>query len=472
MKKLFLALFIFGLIFILKNENAQAQTGCAYTPPTNTGRVTLTATTTAGTYRVWSRIKAPDTTNNSFYLQIDSNCAILVGNSTSIPANTWTWIDYRDGTSTTKINVNVTAGDHVVTIIGNESGVGVDKLLMTKSLTCVPTGTSGDNCPAEVTTTPTSGPADTAPPKITNISATNITPTTATINWFLDEFATGQVQYGPTVNYGLFTTKETSFNWDRHVQSISGLTAGTTYHYRVISTDQSGNTATSNDCIFTTPTSGTTASVLCSTAAPTPTLTKAPTPTLTYAPTITPIPNSTTLRFQSVKLHGIGSGGDNTNPNSAGNQNPVVTTRTLNVELIGSNPSTTLPTAIGNITFKTNTLDFSGDVSLDPSIPTGSYLVKVKSPQYLKKQLTGILTITKGSVTSMPSVTLTTGDINNDNAITINDYNILIGCYSDLLPAKNCDTAKKAAADLTSDNNVNADDYNLFLRELSVVTGE
>ena len=194
-----------------------------------------------------------------------------------------------------------------------------------------------------------------------------------------------------------------------------------------------------------------------------------PAPALSVTPS--PDQNATILKFNSVKLHGIGSGGDNTNPNSPGNQNPLIKVRELVVETIDSAGNTYAPVK-GKITFNDNSGAFSGDIALDANtVYDGSYLVKVKSPQYLKKQLTGILTITKGSVTSMPSVTLTTGDINNDNAITINDYNILIGCYSDLLPAKNCDTAKKAAADLTSDNNVNADDYNLFLRELSNLSG-
>jgi hypothetical protein len=486
MKKFLLLIGLIGFVFLFKVDQAKAQTGCAYTPPTNTGRVTLSTTTTAGTYRVWSRVKAPDTTNNSFYVQIDSNCAILVGNSSSIPANTWTWVDYKDGTSTSKIDVTVTAGDHVITIIGNEPGVGVDKLLMTKNLTCVPADMSGSNCPAEVIATPTPGTPDTTKPVISAISAINIYPTYTDITWNLNEPATGQVKYGLTSSYGSLTTKETSFSYTAHVQRISGLTAGTTYHYQVISGDQAGNIATSNDCTFITPTSGTTAKIDCiSTSPTTPTPSPTPTVTPTKAPTVTPTPGitlipsitpttnptATILKFLSVKLHGIGSGGDNTNPTSAGNPSPVVTTRTLNVELVGSS-TTTYPAASGNITFDVVDGDFAGSITLDPSIPSGSYIVKVKSPQYLRKQLTGILTITKGSVNSMPNVSLTTGDINNDNAITISDYNILIGCYSDLLPAKNCDTAKKAASDLSSDNNVNADDYNLFLRELSVVTGE
>ena len=123
-----------------------------------------------------------------------------------------------------------------------------------------------------------------------------------------------------------------------------------------------------------------------------------PTPTVTP----TPVPNSTVLRFQSIKLHGIGSGGDNTNPNLPGNSNPLRTTRTLTIELINSS-GTSLPASTGNITFRPTTGDFGGDIVLDSSIPAGSYLIKIKSPQYLKKQLAGIISIATGAINQFPA---------------------------------------------------------------------
>jgi hypothetical protein len=51
--------------------------------------------------------------------------------------------------------------------------------------------------------------------------------------------------------------------------------------------------------------------------------------------------------------------------------------------------------------------------------------------------------------------------------MNILDYNILMNCYSDLLPPVNCDALKKGSADLTDDGQVNQYDYNLFLRELN-----
>src|SRR4030095_4655151 len=56
----------------------------------------------SGTYRVWSRIMAPDTSNNSFSLKIDGGAALNVGDS-AIPANTWTWVDYQNGSNLSNI---------------------------------------------------------------------------------------------------------------------------------------------------------------------------------------------------------------------------------------------------------------------------------------------------------------------------------------------------------------------------------
>lgn len=488
MKKLICLIILAITVIFIKTGSASAQTSCTTTPPTNTGTVTLSATATAGTYRVWARMKANSTTpgNNSFYMKIDNGCAILVGDNTAISSSAWTWVDYQNGTTTNKINVDLTAATHVVTIIGNEAGVGVDKLLMTKNLSCVPTGLDGANCPAEIIATPTIGVTDTTPPVITNIYAFNVTPTSVRIHWNLDEFGSGQINWGTTTAYGNNSGLQTCCQYDYHEQDLTGLTSGVTYHYRVRSTDAAGNERISGDCTFvaggaatqnctgTGPTATLTPTpTITPTKTPTPTPTATLTPTKTPTPTVTPTipPASTVLKFNSVKLHGIGNGGDNTNPNLAGNLNPLRTTRAVTVELIDS-AGNTLPASSGNIVYKSTTGDFAGDIIANSSIPAGTYLVKVKSPGYLKKQLTGIITVTTATTNTLPNVALVTGDTNNDNSISILDYNIIVDCYSDLLPAKNCsDANKKLSADLSDDGNVNANDYNLFLRELSVVSG-
>ncbi len=463
MRKIFTILIIVLTITSVRAGESYAQT-CTTTPPTNTGTSTMSATTTAGTYRVWARMKAADTSNNSFYLRIDSGCAILVGDNNQISSSVWTWVDYQNGVTSNKINTTLTSGTHVVTIIGNEPGVSVDKILMTKNLSCVPTG-FGDNCPAELPNTPTATPADTSPPTISNIVTPIITNTTATIEWNLSEGGTGQVEYGTTTSYGSKSVLETGL-LTFHSQNISNLLPGTLYHYRIISKDATNNTAMTSDRTFTT-TGGTTPT-------PRPSNTPTPTnvPTSTPTPIVTAAPLETVLKFSTVKLHGIGIGGDNTNPTITGNTNPVTQTRVLIVELYDST-GTLVKTVQGNIVYSATQGYFLGDIKLDSSITEGNYLIKIKTDKYLRRQLSKIIEIKKGTIIEMPEATLVVGDSNGDGTLSILDYNIILDCYSDFLAPKNCaDPAKKLKADLSDDGKVNHDDHTLFLRELSVVTGD
>ena len=103
----------------------------------------------------------------------------------------------------------------------------------------------------QTVTTLTSG-TDTTAPVISNVTANVLSSTNATISWDLDEPATGQIEYGTTTAYGSFSEPELSFVYSNHVQTLAGLTPGTTYHYRVLSADASGNAAVGDDGTFST----------------------------------------------------------------------------------------------------------------------------------------------------------------------------------------------------------------------------
>ena len=89
-----------------------------------------------------------------------------------------------------------------------------------------------------------------APPVITNVHATGVAATSASIAWTTNQAASSQVEYGLTTSYGSSTTLDPS-SVTSHSQGLSGLTAGTLYHYRVISGNGNGTT-TSGDYTFTT----------------------------------------------------------------------------------------------------------------------------------------------------------------------------------------------------------------------------
>jgi hypothetical protein len=199
-----------------------------------------------------------------------------------------------------------------------------------------------------------------------------------------------------------------------------------------------------------------------------------PAPTSIVPTTTIPSPTSAggsaSLSIQ-VFLHGIGKGGDNANTQSSGNTSPKHPQRSVSIEMYNA-ANQLAATKTGTITYNSTAGNFQGNVSLG-TLSSGAYTAKIKIPQYLKKGLPGIITLPNTASGTVGPISLTTGDANNDNALSILDYNMILDCFSDLTPAKNCsDANKKTATDLTDDGNVNQFDYNLFLRELSVQSGE
>jgi hypothetical protein len=93
--------------------------------------------------------------------------------------------------------------------------------------------------------------ADTTPLVISGVSSSNVSSSGATITWTTNEASNSQVEYGTTTAYDSNTTLNSSMVTS-HSQTLSGLSAGTLYHYRVKSKDAAGNLATSNDYVFTT----------------------------------------------------------------------------------------------------------------------------------------------------------------------------------------------------------------------------
>jgi hypothetical protein len=123
-------------------------------PSLGTSFVTYTIPT-AGTYTIWSRLLADAAANNAYYLQIDCGAPITVGGA-SLTAGTWTWVNYKDGTSTSKITATLTAGSHTFNLTGKSPNLMLDRVIFASDAACVPTGT-GDNCAAAATPTPSPG---------------------------------------------------------------------------------------------------------------------------------------------------------------------------------------------------------------------------------------------------------------------------------------------------------------------------
>src|SRR6266576_2267 len=117
----------------------------------------------------------------------------------------------------------------------------------------VSTNTAGTTFGADRTFTTL---AATGPPVVTTNSATSITATSAALNGSLNPHGlttTVHFQYGTTTSYGRNTPTQTQTgNTYRNINAnISGLTAGTTYHFRIVATNANG-TRMGADRTFTT----------------------------------------------------------------------------------------------------------------------------------------------------------------------------------------------------------------------------
>ncbi len=95
---------------------------------------------------------------------------------------------------------------------------------------------------------------DVAGPQITGVAASGLQTTQATITWNTNEPATSQVIYGLAVDdYPNQSPADSTADLSNHSVQLTGLSADTTYHYRVKSQDAWGNQTTSADLAFTTP---------------------------------------------------------------------------------------------------------------------------------------------------------------------------------------------------------------------------
>ncbi len=102
---------------------------------------------------------------------------------------------------------------------------------------------------------PFSGPyPDTEPPIESKVAVGNITNSTATITWMTYENANSQIIYGVASGYYPWQSAiyDSGPGTKSHSVTLTGLTAGTTYHYRINSRDAANNLASLADATFTT----------------------------------------------------------------------------------------------------------------------------------------------------------------------------------------------------------------------------
>lgn len=97
-------------------------------------------------------------------------------------------------------------------------------------------------------------PPDTTPPVISNVAATSITSSAATITWTTNEVAVQSLEYGTSTSYG--TTVPASSTQTSQSITLTGLSPDTTYHCRITATDPASLKTVSGDYTFKTAQGG------------------------------------------------------------------------------------------------------------------------------------------------------------------------------------------------------------------------
>ncbi len=109
--------------------------------------------------------------------------------------------------------------------------------------------TAGNFMPAGTLGTFNFSITDTTPLTASNV-AEAVQPTQATITWTTNKPGTTEVDYGTSSSYGLSSPYNAALVTS-HSVTLTGLTAGQTYHFRVKSWDASDNHLVSSDFTFT-----------------------------------------------------------------------------------------------------------------------------------------------------------------------------------------------------------------------------
>lgn len=207
---------------------------------------------------------------------------------------------------------------------------------------------------------------DSTPPVISNIASGSITQTSATVTWTTNENSDSQVEYGLTTSYGSSTTLAPA-SVTSHSVNVSGLTASTTYHYRVKSKDAAGNLTTSTDRTFVT------ASPAPDTTKPTVSLT-APTNGSTVSGTVTltaTASDASGIAGVQFQVNGANVGSEDTgSPYSVSWNTTGVTNGTYSVTAIARDTpgnvqtSSTVTVTVSNSSFLAEDINQSGRVDI------------------------------------------------------------------------------------------------------------
>lgn len=191
-----------------------------------------------------------------------------------------------------------------------------------------------------------------------------------------------------------------------------------------------------------------------------------------------------TFNFKAA-LHGLGIAGDNVvlrppacqNTNASksaclSNQKPNHPTREYALEVINDHGKT-VASLSGKLVYNSSTRIFDAEGETKKITKSGQYTFRLHTPMFLQKKVLFPDLIKPGETYQLPVFDLTSSDADDDNLLTILDYNQIISCYT-YPNQKNssCMVDERLAADTDDNGKTDEFDINLFVRDISVLQGD
>lgn len=186
----------------------------------------------------------------------------------------------------------------------------------------------------------------------------------------------------------------------------------------------------------------------------------------------------------SFALHGIGLAGDNVLPRPSACQNRTATNaaclsnqaprhpqRDIVIDLLDST-NKTVASLSSKIIYDNAAGIFKGVGKIETGVQQGSYTFKARTPMFLTKKIAFTQPVKPGESYTLPLTDLTSSDVDNDNELSILDYNMIVACYTYIDQPAVCNQTKSDAVDTNDDGIVNEFDLNLFVRDLSSRIGD
>ncbi|HEX3695696.1 MAG TPA: hypothetical protein VH374_09930 [Polyangia bacterium] len=197
------------------------------------GRATFPFTlAAAGTFKIWGRVIAPTTNDDSFWLIVDGGTPIMWNDIA--PGSAWHWTSAHDsGHSNQLVQLGLAAGDHLLQVAYREDGAKLDRLLITNDNAFTPSGAGATAPPAPpVGVTAAGGAAQ------VNVSWT---PSAGATGYLVKRGASG----------GPYSVPIAGSNATSAIDPA--VTSGTPYCYVVVATSAAGESGNSAEACATAP---------------------------------------------------------------------------------------------------------------------------------------------------------------------------------------------------------------------------